>query len=265
LSVEREARLKHMAGEMELVNIAFAIMAIGGIGVVAALALFKTLDDKFPPISVDVYDRGVKQSKVFRLWGETIVENNIFRLLVNDFSILGDSKQMEFDMTDSPGFFGLGGGLKRRYRAYRRSDYLFGIKKYETVTIENQEGKRETIELTKLPPRIIVESADGTVTDKIKVSISKDGILVPLQIIKVNEMLTEFEVTNGKSIASRFIDNQKSNKLYLEATNPIVNTLLYSLPLIAIVLANGVVLYLISNTILTKLVEVTALLSKINP
>jgi len=244
----------------DLVTIAFSIAAIGGICGVAVLALFKTVDDRFPKVTYDVYDRGVKQRKTFRLWGETIVENNIFRLLVNDFTILGDSKQMEFDMVDSPGFFGLGGGLTRLYKAYRRHDYLFGIKKADYIAVEGQDGKQQVIELTKLPPKIIVESADGKTTDKVKVRLDKDGILIPLQIIRVNESLSEFEVTNGKAIASRFIDNQKSNKLYLEATNPVVNNLLYSLPLIAIVLANGVVLYLVSSTVLSKLVEVAALL-----
>jgi len=251
-----------MAGE-DLLNIAFAILTIGGICGVAVVALLKTLDDKFPKITFDVYDRGVKQRKTYRLWGETVVEDNIFRLLSNDFTILGDSKQMEFDMVDSPGFFGFGGGLSRVYRAYRRHDYLFGVKKAEFVQVAGQDGQTHVIETAKLPPQIIVESADGKTTDKIKVHISPEGILVPLQILRVNETLTEFEVTNGKSIASRFIDNQKSNKLYLEATNPIVNNLLYSLPLIAIVLANGVVLYLVSSTVLTKMVEVAALLTGI--
>jgi hypothetical protein len=239
----------------DIITIAVGILILGGICGVAVLALFKTLDDKYPQVKFSVYDRGVRQNMTYRLWGDTIVANNIFRLLVNDFTILGDLKSMEFDMVDSPGFFGLGGGLSRNYRAYRRHDYLFAIKKVNTV----KQGD-VTYETEKVAPQIIVESFDGTVNNKIKVHINEAGILVPLQIMRVNESLQEFEVTNGKAIASRFIDNQKSNKLYLEATNPLVNNLLYSLPLIAIVLANGVVLYLVSNTVLSKLVEISALL-----
>jgi len=247
----------------DILSIATALILLGGIGAVSVFVLFKTLDDKFPPATFDVYDRGVKQRMKYRLWGETIVADNLFRLLNNDFSILGDVKQMEFDMVDTPGFFGIGAGLKRVYRAYRRHDYLFGVKKVNFIDQTDQDGKTETYEIAKMQPQIVVMSADGKTNDKVKVELDKSGILVPLQIIRMNEALSEFEVSNGKSIASRFIDNQKSNKLYLEATNPIVNNLLYSLPLIAIVLANGVVLYLISNTVLSRMTEVAALLSGI--
>jgi hypothetical protein len=247
---------------MDIIEIGVAVLLLGGIGVGAVLALFKTLDDKFPPVKFDVYDRGVKMHRTFRLWGDTIVANSIFRLLLNDFTIMGDLKAMEFDMVDSQGFLGFGGGLSRRYRAYRRHDYLFAIKKVTLVSQQNPKGV-EVIETEKIHPQIVVESFDGKVNNKVKVRINADGILVPLQILRLNESLSEFEVSNGKAIASRFIDNQKSNKLYLEATNPVVNNLLYSLPLIAIVLANGVVLYLVSNTVLGKLVEVSALLSRV--
>jgi len=246
----------------DILSIATGILLLGGIGVVSAIVLFKTLDDKFPPVTFDVYDRGMKMRKTYRTWGDTIVSNNIFRLLQNDFTILGDLKQMEFDSIDSPGFFGFGGGMKRVYRAYRRYDYLFGIKQAGFVTQTDANGNSKSYQLSKIHPEIVVESYDGKTTDKVKVHLDKNGVLVPLEMIKINEALTEFEVSNGKAIASRFIDNQKSNKLYLEATNPVVNNLLYSLPLIAIVLANGVVLYLVSNTVLSKLVEVSALLSK---
>lgn len=248
-------------GELDIISMGAGILILVGICGTAVLALFKTLDDKYPKVTFDVYDRGVKQCMVYRLWGETVVANNIFRLLANDFSILGDVKAMEFDMVDKPGFFGFGSGLTRIYRAYRRHDYLFAVKKVTHITQQTPQGQ-QVIELEKTPPQIVVQSFDGKVTNKIKVELDKNGILVPLQILKVNEALTEFEITNGKAIASRFIDNQKSNKIYLEATNPIVNNLLYSIPLIAIVLANGVVLYLVSNTVLTKLVEVSALLAK---
>lgn len=244
---------------MDLLEIGFGVVTLGVIFVGAIMALFKTLDDKYPPVKFDVYDRGVKQRRRYRLWGDTIVADNIFRLLVNDITILGDIKAMEFDMVDSPGFFGIGGGLTRLYRAYRRHDYLFSIKKVTHITQQTPKGV-EVYETEKCSPRIVVESYDGKTSGTIKLKLDKEGILVPLQIVRVNESLSEFEISNGKAIASRFIDNQKSNKLYLEATNPVVNNLLYSLPLIAIVLANGVVLYLVSNTVLTKLVEVTALL-----
>ena len=246
----------------DIISIGFAILSLGGLGVVGAIALFRTVNDKYPAVTFDVYDRGVKQRKTFRCWGDTIVENNIFKLLVNDFTILGDIKMMEFDMTDNPGIFGFGGGLKRIYRAYRRSDYLFAIKKDETTTVDTPQG-RQVIEMTRVPPKIVVQSYDGKVNDKIKVTINKEGILVPLEILKVNEHLSEFEITNGKAIASRFVDNQKSNAVYLTASNPLVNNLLYSLPLILIVLANGIVLYLVASTVLEKLVQVTALLTSI--
>lgn len=246
----------------DIIEIGMGILLLGAICGVGVLAVFKTLDDKYPKVRFDVYDRGVKQRMTYRLWGDTIVANNIFRLLVNDFSILGDIKSMEFDMVDAPGFFGLGGGLGRVYRAYRRHDYLFAIRKATHITDTGQPGS-PTIELEKIHPQVVVESYDGKVNNKIKVRLDEKGILVPIQVVRMNEALMEAEVANGKAIASRFIDNQKSNKLYLEATNPVVNNLLYSLPLILIVLANGVVLYLVSNTVLSKLVEVTALLKQI--
>lgn len=246
---------------MDIIGIATGILVLVGICGTAILALLKTVDDKYPKVTFDVYDRGVKQRLTYRLWGDTIVVNNIFRILMNDFTLLGDIKQMEFDMTDSPGFFGLGGGLKRCYRAYRRHDYLFAIKKDKFFINQTASGPQQ-MEYTNAKPQVIVQSADGKVTGKIKVQLDQNGILVPLQINKANETLSEFEISNGKAIASRFVDSQKSNALYLSATNPLVNTLLYSVPLIAIVLANGVVLYLVSQTVLAKLVEVAALLSQ---
>ena len=262
-------------GELDIIQIGIGILVLVLICGAAVFALWQSINQKYPTVTYDVYDRGVKQRRVYRLWGDTVVENNIFKLLVNDFTIMGDHKQMEFDMVDSVGFFGFGGGLKRVYRAYRRYDYLFAVKKTNFIELPatdakgnpvlNPEGKQQTItyETTKIQPQIVVESFDGKALDKIKVRLSPLGILVPLEIHKVNEALQEFEVTNGKAIASRFIDNQKSNKLYLEATNPLVNTLLYSLPLIAITLVNGVVLYLISTTVLSKMVEITSLLQKL--
>jgi hypothetical protein len=225
-----------------------AMLFIGGLGTVAML---KMVDSRFPSLTINVFDRGLLQKMKFRKWGYTIVKDEIFKLLLNEPEICGDSRELEFDVEK-----GLS-GLNRVYRAYRRHDYLFALKQVQHVkaTKKGEDGKDTIVDLplTSVPPVLEAVTENGKT---IKATISKDGWLLPFRIAQSNDALQEVEVTNGKSICVRFIDSQKSTQAYLNNANPFVSVLLTMLPMIIIVIAVGVMLYLVFGTTADNMTQI---------
>ena len=230
-------------------DVLLSLGIIGGMTFFSILALFQVVNQRYPPKAIDVYDRGVKQRITYRTAGTTIVENNLFKLLLNDFNICGDIRMLEYDIVPGKILGILPGGLTRVYRAYRRHDYLFAL--------QHRRNKKEVEELTKQPPVIEIDNTAGT--GKVKAQFSRDGFLIPMSIKYANETLQEKEVANGKAICARYIESNKAINQFTDASNPIITTLLMALPLLLVVIANGVVIYLLISGVSDNVLHIAEL------
>jgi hypothetical protein len=234
---------------------------LGAMGIAGFLVIYKMADNKYPIVLVDVYDRGIKQRIKYRLLGKAVIKDNLFQILMNNFEICGNLNELEFDA--SPGGMGR---WTRVYRAYRRHDYLFGLHHQKEATLKDPEGNEIEVLKTKTPPIIMFDEENASLIDniiKVKARFSSDGLLVPYYVNKVNEGMDEKEVTNGKAICQRFVEMHKSTREYTDASNPVIATLLYSLPLFMIVIAIGVVLYLTVGEVNSMIIRVAETISKI--
>ena len=218
---------------MDISTLGTAIIAFGVMAGTGLIVLFKMVDNKYPPVQIRCHDRGLVEDRKFRQMGSSIVKDNIFKLLMNEFDLVGDIRSLEF-------FRGRNGN--RVYYAYWRHDYLFGFTQDKFIENDNQ-----TVEISSIKPVIVCDK-------KIKVEFG-NSILIPFQLKTINESLTEKEISNGKAICSRFIENEKSNKNYLEASNPFITTFIAALPLLLIILALGITMYLVLTAQTDNLVK----------
>lgn len=234
------------------------ILGMGVIlGMVGAcfVALFKMVDSQYPPVQIDVYDRGVKQRMIYRLKGTAIVDKNEFKLLMNVFSYCGDITKLEFDIAQARLFNIIPWGLTRIYRAYRRHDYLFGLYIPKQAEGVDKSGKKTEYMKTNTPPILNVKCDNPN--RQVTVEFNKEGILFPIDIEYTNDKLKEQEVINGKQICSGFMQTQLMRKQFLDNSNPFITTLLAALPLLLIIILNGVVLYLILNGITDNITHIS--------
>lgn len=213
-----------------------------GMCVLSMGVLLKMVSQKYPPVKIEVWDRGFSQDIQYRLWGYTIVKDNLFKLLMNEFEICGDIRLLEFRAVK-----GMLGSFGRKYYAIRRYDFLFGLKQIDLA---------DGMKITDAHPQLHAETADGK---SVKVEITKEGMLFPFKMFTANEGLQEIEVTNVKGIAARLADAIKTTKAYIEATNPLITMLMYSVPLVLIVLSIGLVLYLILTGVSDNVLEIAKL------
>jgi hypothetical protein len=227
-----------------MADILLGLVVIGGIVIGGIVVLFRMVDQRFPPIFINVWDRGLFIPNVkYRLAGDTIVTDNAFRLLLNDFTICGDKNDLEFDRTTKN---------TRVYKAYLMHDYLFGMKHEKEGITKDADGSDKVVLMQNQVPYIECDKG-------LKVSYNKDGLLVPYKRVFAPQYMTEQQVNSGKAICVRFIESQKQNKNYNEATNPFINTLLYSLPLLLVVIGIGVMLYLILNGVSSDMVQLAGI------
>lgn len=230
-----------------------------GMCIMGIAALFNMVSQKYPVVVIDVYDRGLKQTIKYRLWGFTIVKDNLFKLLLNEYEVCGDINELEYDIIK-----GRVGALERRYRAVRRYDYLFAIKQIlhnrVGITKKNPEGidevTYEDMPLSKLPPIMSATAESDGKSLGMKVIISKEGLLFPFRVNYANEGLQEIEVTNGKGIGARIMNTVKANREYLAQANPLINMLLTVAPVAIIVTIILVGLFLILSNISDDVVKI---------
>lgn len=224
-------------------DILSVLIVMGALLLAGAFCVILVVNNKYPSVQFEIVYKGVKQTVNYRLFGNTIVEDNIIGLLLNQYKVCGDIAEMESFLV--PVRFGLLTiGMKRVYIAVMRYGYLFAL-------VEKDKQVAEVLE--KKP----VFKLDKNKT----FSVSNNGVIVPYSFEYTNAKLTEKEVTNGKAICSRFVENQRANKQFNEATNPFISMLVYSLPLFMIVIAVGVVLYLAitsSTEVMQKVVDSNA-------
>jgi hypothetical protein len=262
---------------MDIATGTIIILLVSGVSV---LLLYKFISQRYPPVKIRVYDRGLAQLITYRLWGYTIVKNQLFKLLLNEPEMTGDIRELEYDV--EAGIT----GKERIYRGYRHHDYLFGLyqikktivpmkvrvqvpvsKKYpDGIKEEMQEQEQEqmvALPLDKNPPML-----QGVVTEDgkyIKATLAKDGLIFPFRMVMANDGLlrandlSEQEVSKGKGICVRFIDSQKSTKAYLQASNPLMTVIYTTLPVLLIVVALGVTLYLIMQGVSDNILEISKL------
>lgn len=223
-----------------MADILLGLIVIAGITAGGIAVLFKMVDQRFPPVFINVHDRGILlQKQKYRLAGTTIVKDNLFRLLINDLVFCGDLNELEYDRLTSGA---------RVYRAYLMNNWLFGVKHVEGVG--NKDG---SITYTRDMPTVFqMYNDDGKPVGK--VTINKAGLLVPYKRIYAPQYLAEDVVTNNKAICSRFIEVRKQEKNYNDTTNPFVNTLVASLPMLLILVGLGVMLYLVVNSQMSNMV-----------
>lgn len=244
-----------MIMEMDFLIEVLILLGMCGAGI---FALFHMVSQKYPIVVIDVWDRGLRQTIAYRLWGFTIVKDNLFKLLMNEFEICGDINELEFDMVKGRL------GLERRYKAVRRFDYLFGFTKIKRNTVgitkKNPDGKEEityeVMDLLKLPPILRAYAEEDGKKMNVNVVISKEGMLFPFKGEYANEGLQEIEVTNGKGIGARIMNTVKANREYLAQTNPLINMLLTVAPVAIIVTIILVGLFLILTNISDDVVKI---------
>lgn len=194
--------------------------------VAGLIALVQMINSRYPPVNISVSNSKIRDVYSYRLLGHTIVTNNIFMLLMNNFEVCGDIRELEYDLVPSR-FLILTTGYYKLYRAYLRYGYLTGLK-HEGINT----------------PEILKDQPIVWTTKNAKMSISNKGLLMPFKLQLTNETLKEKEVTNGKAICARFIESQRANRQFNDTTNPLFTTLIYSIPLFLVVVGLGIVIYL---------------------
>jgi len=70
-------------------------------------------------------------------------------------------------------------------------------------------------------------------------------MLVPLKAQYTNELLTERAESTPKEIASRLIEQIKNNKMFNDASNPVMAVLISALPLGIVVLLTCILVYVV--------------------
>ena len=203
-----------------VLTILFAFLVAG------LIALITMINQRFPQIAISVKNSRIRQIYTYRLLGTTIVADNIFMLLMNNFEICGDIRELDYDLVPNKLFI-FTTGYYKLFNAYLRFGYLVGISQPNINVNELQENKP-----------IVWTTKDATM------SITKKGILVPFTLQLKNEELKEKEITNGKAICARFIESQRANRQFNDTTNPLFTTLIYSIPLFLTVVGLGIVIYL---------------------
>jgi len=200
--------------------------------IIGFVVIGKYIDSKFPKENFTIYDRGIRGKKSYRLLSSSIVEDNVIQLLLNDFTLCGDTTGMEFDIVSN----GLLPGNHIEYRAYRRHDYLIGLKHGDMVyTVKD--GKLISDKTSDIPPLVVIDcktynevqikDETGKIVKKLKIN---KELLLPYTIKHAPEVLQEQEIINGKEIASRFIDSKRKTKEYTDSTNPIIANIIAVLP-----------------------------------
>lgn len=198
------------------------ILVVGGVW-----ALFYSLNQRYPPVKVMVWNRGVRQGITYRQVGTSLVKDNLVKVLMNEYEYVGDLRYLEYDLAKSSSLFGLRQSVGKVYRAYMRADYLFGLK-----------GKKENeLEIQKSRPLLIGDKG-------LKVSISPEGILVPFTMQLTNNELVEEEIHTGKEIAQRFVLNKKSTQAFINAQNPVMAIIISAIPMLIMVGLSAIVIYL---------------------
>lgn len=227
--------------------------------VIGFLALNYVVDSRYPKENITVWDGKVRRQQTYRLNGSAIVSDNPFKILMNEFELKGDISLLSYDLVPA------GNTVKKVYRAVLRHDYLFAMHQIERVKgarrIKTETGEEQQpvdLPLSQVPPILHAETADGKT---VKITLSKT-LLFPFSMETAPSGLREEEVFKAKAICQRFVNNQKRTREYLNNTNPFMNTLLASLPLLFIIIANGLVLFLVLNAEMEAMVTAARLINE---
>lgn len=182
-------------------------VAIGVIG------LIKFVDGQYPAITILVFDHGLIKFVKFRLLGKTILKDDVFRLLANNFDelIVGNLDLLSY-RHDTKG--------KKIYMASFRQ-FLFNV---------NGEITNE---------KVIFQLESGK-----KVSLTKEGFLLPFEIKHVKDSTSLDEtVLRGKQVALKIIQAMREARKDIEKQNPFWTAVIAYLPLMMIVIGIGVIAY----------------------
>ena len=197
-----------MGYEMTLDSGFIGIIVLIAIVVCGALAIRMTLDSQFPKVRIDVRDRGMRQSKNFRILHTAIFKDDLIAMLMGHFVYMGDLSKLTY--------YTLPNG-KRIYDAYLRFDYLFGFSDVQKSCLDER-------------PIINLSWPLGFKDMAAKLDLNK-GLLCPMILQPVNHKITELEVQNGKSIGTNYIQVMRRAQDVIEKNNPVMAVLISSIPL----------------------------------
>lgn len=192
------------------------------VGIVIFIAgyffLMRVFDGKYPKIYVMVTYKGSRGLRTYRSLGDIIVEDNIVDILTQSYRVMGMKSPIDWYVSDVS-IFNRG---VRVYDAELISDFLF--KRDKMVQVERT---------------ITLETDKGTKTLKI----GKEGFLFPLKYSEPKKVDAD-DIRKGKVIVERFVNSMIANNRILDGNNPLLTIIYTSLPILLIVLAVGVMLYL---------------------
>lgn len=209
-----------------------SIIVLAAVFLAGVVLIRYMVDKRYPKIAIDITNAGVRGIGVYRLLGTTIVEDNVLYLFMNQFVICGDVSELEYDLVANR-FMMFTTGYHRVYRGYKRFGYIFALLNKD----------RNLPDVIKQPNKIVIDknAIDGK---KVQFGFTKNGFITPFKYELTNEKLSEKEILNGKAICSRFVEAQRSNNQFNESTNPLITTLIYSIPLFIVLFGLGITIYL---------------------
>ena len=128
------------------------------------------------------------------------------------------------------------------YQAILRHDFLFAIEHKEKNSIELEQTKPVFIIPKEMAYQMIGRDMKFMWDPKLTLG---EYMLVPLKAQYTNELLTERAVSTPKEIASRLIEQIKNNKMFNDASNPVMAVLISALPLGIVVLLTCILVYVV--------------------
>jgi len=206
-------------------DIVIGLTVLAIVGVAGTMFIFRTIDGRYPKVMIRYLEGRNMITAYYRQLGNAIVEDNLIGLLLGRFRFCGNASKLDYVYITQKGPLGFGNKLVKVYLASMRRGYLAHMKC--NIDIANPVVFRGKY-----------EGKDATV------EISKNGIMIPLDIVYTNDELKETEISNGKYIANDLAEQMASVKVYTDQANPLMAQLLASLPVFLTVIAIGVVLYL---------------------
>lgn len=213
-------------------DILLGLTLMVGVIIFGGILLYKTINDRFPKVNFDVRDRGTLINQNYREFGKLIVKDDLIGILLGNYRIYGISGMYEFVRTK-------GGKV---YQAVLRHDFLFAIEHKEKNSVELEQTKPLFILPKEMAYQMIGKDMKFMWEPKLTLG---EYMLVPLKAQYTNELLTERAVSTPKEIASRLIEQIKNNKMFNDASNPVMAVLISALPLGIVVLLTCILVYVV--------------------
>lgn len=196
------------------------LIAIGLLILACFVCLFiinRMIGMKFPIVNFDVGYKGIRTRQKYRLFGDIVVADDVFGLLIGNHTICG--------------------GSIRDYEMYKTTKmanvYLANLHKRFLVAVKTIDKQVDVV-----PEAYInLVEGEGDNKKKIKIRTSNQGFLLPLKIKSVCDEAMEVEISNAVSICNRYKESVKSTEDLVKSQNPLYNIILISVPTIIMVLS----------------------------